>query len=79
VIWQTVPAAAVLLLVALIPTISRLSGVAYFGGALALGGFLLLYSTRFAIRKTNIAARQLLLVSILYLPALFALLALDKT
>jgi protoheme IX farnesyltransferase len=77
--WQTVPAAAGLFLVALVPAISRLSGVVYFGGAIVLGGFLLLYSTRFAIRRTNIAARQLLLVSIIYLPALFALLALDKT
>jgi protoheme IX farnesyltransferase len=79
VMWQTVPAAAVLLVVALNPTISRLSGVAYFGGALALGGILLLCSVRFAIYRTTVAARQLLLVSILYLPALFALLALDKT
>ena len=30
------------------------------------------------IHKTNFAARQLLLVSILYLPAIFALLVLDK-
>ena len=44
-----------------------------------LGDVLLLYSARFAIHRTNVAARQLLLVSILYLPALFALLALDKT
>jgi len=33
----------------------------------------------FAMHRTNIAARQLLLVSILYLPAMFALLVLDKT
>ena len=79
VMWQTVAASAVLLVVGLIPTISRLSGFAYFGGALALGGILLHYSVRFAIHRTNVAARQLLLVSILYLPAVFALLVLDKT
>jgi protoheme IX farnesyltransferase len=78
VVWQTVAAAAVLLVVALLPTISRLSGFVYLGGALALGGMLLLYSTRFAIDRTNIAARQLVLVSILYLPAIFALLVLNK-
>lgn len=77
VVWQTVVAPAVLLVAGLLPTISRLSGFAYFGGALALGGILLFYSARFAIHRTNAAARQLLLVSILYLPAIFALLALD--
>jgi protoheme IX farnesyltransferase len=76
--WQTVVAPAVLLVVGLLPTFSRLSGFAYFGGALVLGGVLLFYSARFAIHKTNVAARQLLLVSILYLPAIFALLVLDK-
>ena len=78
VMWQTVGAAVVLLLLALIPGISRLSGVAYFGGVLALGCVLLFYSARFAIHRTNVAARQLLIASILYLPAIFALLALNK-
>jgi len=76
--WQTVGAAAVLLVVGLLPTISRLSGLVYFGGALGLGGILLFYSARFAIHETNVSARQLVLVSILYLPAIFALLVLDK-
>ena len=77
--WQTVAASAVLLVVGLIPTMSRLSGFTYFGGALALGGILLHFSVRFARHRTNVAARQLLLVSVLYLPAVFALLVLDKT
>ena len=76
--WQSVGAAVLLLVVGLLPTIIRLSGLVYFGGALALGGVLLFYSARFAIHQTNAAARQLLLVSILYLPAIFALLVLDK-
>jgi len=78
VIWQAVVAPLVLLLVGLIPAISRLSGVIYFGGALAIGGIFLYYSARFAVHRTNVAARQLLLASILYLPAIFALLVLDK-
>jgi protoheme IX farnesyltransferase len=78
VMWQAVAAPAVLLVVSLTPTMSRLSGLAYFGGALALGGIFLHCSARFAMHRTNVAARQLLLVSILYLPALFALLMLDK-
>ena len=76
--WQTLAATAILLLVALIPGISGQSGSAYFVGALGLGAMLLLYTARFAIRATNVAARQLLFVSVLYLPALFALLAFDK-
>jgi heme o synthase len=78
VLWQTVAAPAILLVVGLLPTFSRLTGFAYFVGALALGAILLLYSARFALHRTNVAARQLLLVSILYLPAVFALLVLDK-
>jgi heme o synthase len=78
VVWQSVAAPAVLLVVGLLPTISGLSGFAYFGAALALGGILLFYSARFALERTSLTARRLLLVSILYLPAMFALLVLDK-
>jgi heme O synthase-like polyprenyltransferase len=46
--------------------------------ALALGGIFLHYSARFAMHRTNVTARQLLLVSILYLPAILALLVLAK-
>jgi len=76
--WQTIGGAAVLLVIGLVPAVGRLSGFAYGGGALALGGILLFYSATFAVRRTNVSARQLLLVSIVYLPALFALLVLDK-
>jgi heme o synthase len=76
--WQAVSASAVLLVVGLMPAISGLSGFVYAGGALALGGVFLHYSVRFAKHRTNVAARQLLLVSILYLPAILALLMLDK-
>jgi protoheme IX farnesyltransferase len=78
VIWQSVLAPAVLLPVGLIPTITRSSGLAYFGGALAIGGIFLYYSACFAVRRTNVAARQLLLASILYLPAVLTLLVLNK-
>ena len=76
--WQTLTASAALVVVALTPAISGLSGFVYVTGAVALGGVLLTYSARFAMLRTNVAARQLLLVSILYLPAVFALLILDK-
>jgi protoheme IX farnesyltransferase len=78
VIWQTVVATLVLFLVALIPTITRISGLISFGGALVIGGIFLYYSARFAIHRTNMEARKLLLASILYLPAVFILLMLGK-
>jgi heme o synthase len=78
VIWQTVMPAAVLLPVGLILTSSDLSRFLYFGGAFAVGVIFVYYSARFAVHRTNVAARQLLLASILYLPAVFALLVLGK-
>jgi protoheme IX farnesyltransferase len=78
VIWQTLVPAVVLLPVSLILTINHLSGFVYFGGAVLLGAIFVYYSARFAARRTNAAARQLLLASILYLPAIFALLVLGK-
>ena len=77
VMWQTLAAAAMLLVVSLSPPLTRLSGAAYVGGAFALGAIFLTSSARFAVRRTNLAARQLLLVSVLYLPAIFALLVFD--
>src|SRR5262249_31436643 len=76
--WQTAAAAVVLLVVGLLPAISGLAGIIYFGGALVLGGIFLFYSARFAGHRTTVTARQLLIASILYLPAIFALLVLDK-
>ena len=75
--WQTMTASVALLVVGLLPAVSRLAGFDYLAGALVLGGILLRFSTVFAMRMTSVAARQLLLVSILYIPALFALLVLD--
>jgi len=76
--WQSSLPALVLLGVALVPAIRGESGIAYLAGALVLGSAFLCYSARFAFRMSTVSARQLLFASILYLPALFALLALDK-
>jgi heme o synthase len=67
-----------LLIVAIVPALRGHSGIVYFAGALVLGGVLLYYSARFVLQRSATSARQLLLTSILYLPVLFALLALDK-
>jgi heme o synthase len=76
--WQTSVPSLALLAVALGPAIRGESGIVYFAGALVLGVVFLCYSARFAFRMSTVSARQLLFASILYLPALFALLALDK-
>ena len=75
VFWQAVVAPTIL---GVIPAISRLSGLLYFAEALAIGGIFLYYSACFAARRTNVAARQLLIASILYLPAVFTVLVLNK-
>jgi protoheme IX farnesyltransferase len=76
--WQTLLPSLALLAVALGPAIRGESGIGYLTGALFLGIAFLCYSARFAFRMSIVSARQLLFASILYLPVLFALLALDK-
>jgi heme o synthase len=76
--WQTLLPSSVLLAVVLVPAIRGESGIVYLGGALALGSAFLGYSARFAFHRSTVSARQLLFASILYLPVLFALLALGK-
>lgn len=76
--WQASIPSLALLAVALIPAIRGESGIVYFVGALVLGGVFLCYSASFAFQMSTVSARRLLFASILYLPALFALLALDK-
>jgi heme o synthase len=76
--WQTSVPSLALLAVALGPPIRGESGIFYFAGALVLGGVFLYYGARFALQMSTVSARQLLFASILYLPLLFVLLALDK-
>ena len=76
--WQCLLPALCLFSVATVPVICGQSGIVYLAGALVLGGVFLYYSARFAFRRSSAPARQLLLASILYLPVLLALLALDK-
>jgi protoheme IX farnesyltransferase len=75
---QSLLPSLVLLGVALVPAIRGQCGVVSLTGALVLGGAFLSYSARFTFRISYVSARQLLLASVLYLPVLFALLALDK-
>ena len=78
VVWQCLPPTVGLFVMGSVPALHGQSGIAYFVGALVLGGVFLYYSTRFAFQRSVASARQLLFASIFYLPVQFALLALDK-
>ena len=78
VVWQSLPPAIGLFVVAMLPALRGQAGILYFAGALVIGAAFVLYSARFALQRSAVSARQLLFASILYLPVLFALLALDK-
>lgn len=63
--------------VTLIPLFRGQPGILYCIGALLLGVGFYHYGTEFLLRRTNTAARRLLLASIVYLPSLFILMVLQ--
>jgi len=67
-----------LLPVALLPTVVGLAGTAYFLVALVLGLAFLWSAVRFAQRGSSADARRLLFASLVYLPVVLAVMALDK-
>jgi protoheme IX farnesyltransferase len=67
-----------LLLASLCPFLFQLTGPLYLTGALVLGAVFLWYAGRFARHLTVTRARQLFLVSVLYLPLLLAVMVVDK-
>ena len=75
---QIVSACLGLLAVSLLPTLIGLAGAIYFAGALVLGGGLTVFGALQAREPSSAAARRVLFASLLYLPAVLALLALDK-
>lgn len=64
--------------VSLCPALFGLAGQAYFWGALALSGAFLGTAILFSRELTQIRARQMFFASLLYLPLLVGLMALDK-
>ncbi len=68
-----------LLTVSLLPTLLGLTGQVYFAGAFLAGAIFLIYGVQLALRKSNRSAKQLLHVSIIYLPVLYLFMFLDKT
>lgn len=67
-----------LLAVSLLPTLVGMAGAVYFAAALILGAGFLVYGIRLALAPTAPAARQLLFASLIYLPALLVVMALDR-
>jgi protoheme IX farnesyltransferase len=76
---QMLTACAALLVVSLLPTLIGLAGAVYFVGALVLGAGLASVGVHQAMAPSALRARRMLYASLLYLPALLALLALDKS
>ncbi len=76
---QAVIHAAGLLVLSLLPFLLHLSGPIYCAGALLLGGMFLGCAVQFSRQLTLSRARQLFFASVLYLPLLLGLMALDKS
>jgi len=75
---QIVTGCLALLGVSLLPTLIGLAGGVYFTGALLLGVAFVVLGARQALTPSLTGARRVLFASLLYLPALLTLLALDK-
>jgi protoheme IX farnesyltransferase len=75
---QIVSNCLALLAVGLLPTLIGLTGSVYFLGALALGTGLLVCGILLAVSQLAADARRLVFASLVYLPALLVLMALNK-
>jgi protoheme IX farnesyltransferase len=67
-----------LLAVSLLPTLLGFSGPFYFLAALLLGMYFLTYGVGLALAQSLTAARRLLFASLIYLPVLLVVMALDR-
>jgi protoheme IX farnesyltransferase len=75
---QAVAHAAVLLAVSVLPFLLGLAGAIYLVGAVVFGAVFLACAVVFQRRLTNVSARHLFLVSIVYLPLSLILLVVDR-
>ena len=73
-----VATAALLVPVSLLPVAADMAGWIYAAGAAAMGGYLLHAGLRAAARRTLPAARAVLIATVIYLPALFGLMVIDR-
>jgi protoheme IX farnesyltransferase len=77
-VWQSVMPLLILALMILTPVLLGQAGLLYLIGASVLSSGFLYVGAQLALRKSNLAARQLLFASIIYLPLVFVLMVLDK-
>ena len=75
---QIVSNCLALLAVGLVPTLIGIAGPSYFIAALALGSVFLGCGVSFAILRSTVAARRLLLASYLYIPLQLGMLSIDR-
>ena len=75
---QIVNNCVALLVVGLLPTLIGLTGTLYFFASLILGGVFLGFGINLAISRSMVAAKRLLYASLIYLPMMFLIMALDK-
>ncbi len=75
---QTIAFQICLIVASLVPSFVGAAGVFYLMGAGALGYGLLICAVRFALERTRLTARTLLLATIAYLPLLMGLLLADR-
>ncbi len=65
--------------VSLLPRFLGMAGTVYLAGAIGLGAMFAYSAMRVWSERTTVRARQVLLASVVYLPFLYGLLALDRT
>jgi protoheme IX farnesyltransferase len=75
---QVIGFCLLLIPVSLIPTVIDMSGPVYFVGALTLGILFLAYGIKFVRNKNEDTARTLMRVSLIYLPLLLIIIAMDS-
>jgi heme o synthase len=75
--WHVLFYTVLLVVATLLPVLTGMSGVLYFGGALVLGGFFLYYAVRLMNPPDEMYAMKVFRYSITYLMALFAFLLVD--
>jgi protoheme IX farnesyltransferase len=76
--WQSILPTVVLVPTSVIPMLRSHTSLIAPVGVLALSCIFFCFGTDLAIRRSNLAARRLLLASIIYLPFVFVLIVLDK-
>lgn len=75
---QIVANSVALLAVGMLPTILGMAGPVYFVAATVFGLALVVFSLRMARDRTSVAARRLLFATLIYLPLLLGVMAVDK-